>query len=467
MVFSSFEFLFWFLPFCIIVYALSRKQSKNLVLLFFSIVFYAYGAMETPAYLWLILISVVINWLCGLFIGRKDKLRKMWLILGLSWDFGCLFVFKYTDFFLRNLNVLPFVHLPLTNLVLPLGISFFTFQIASYLIDVYRGTVQAETSLINVGTYILLFPQLIAGPIVRFSDIQKELHSRTVRRQEFLEGLQLFIIGLGRKVLLANMLGGLWSDLDAIGYESISTRAAWMGIAAYSMQLYFDFSGYSQMAIGMGLMFGFHFPQNFNHPYLSCTMTEFWRRWHMTLGRWFREYVYIPLGGNRKGKKRTYLNMLAVWTLTGFWHGADWNFIFWGMLLFCLIAVEKAGLGAFLNKHRFLGHLYMLFWIPMSWLLFAVSDLKEIGIYLSKLFGFGSPALMPTDYINYFGTYGKFLLIGLLFCTAAPQNLYRRLQKSKWQYAPAACTVLMILIFGASAFCIYKGLNDPFLYFRF
>ena len=467
MVFSSFAFLYWFLPFCIIVYALARKQSKNLVLLFFSIVFYAYGAIETPAYLWLILISVVLNWIFGILIGRRDRFRKLWLCTGLLWDFGCLFVFKYTDFFIRNLNHLPLVKLPLTNLILPLGISFFTFQIASYLIDVYRGTVQPEYSLINVGTYILFFPQLIAGPIVRFSDIQKELHARAVRKQEFINGLELFLIGLGRKVLLANMLGGLWSDLDAVGYESISTKAAWMGIAAYSMQLYFDFSGYSQMAIGMGLMFGFHFPQNFNHPYLSCTMTEFWRRWHMTLGSWFREYVYIPLGGNRKGKRRMYLNMFIVWTLTGFWHGADWNFILWGMLLFCLLAVEKAGLGRFLDAHRLIGHLYMIFWIPMSWLLFAVSDLKEIGVYLSKLFGFGEPALMAGDYIDYWHTYGKFLLIGLLFCTAAPQNLYRKLQRSKWQYAPAVRAALMLLILGASSYCIYKGMNDPFLYFRF
>ena len=312
MVFSSFAFLLWFLPFCLIVTLLSRRKSQNLVLLFFSIIFYAYGAKETPLYLWLILASVVINWAFGMLIGKRDKFQKLYLTLGLIWDFGNLLVFKYTDFFIENINLLPNVNLPLTNLILPLGISFFTFQIASYLIDVYRGDVKVEYNLIDLGTYILLFPQLIAGPIVRFSDVQKELHDRTIRRSEFIEGLQLFIIGLGRKVLLANTLGGLWSDLQAVGYDSISTRAAWLGIIAYSMQLYFDFSGYSQMAIGMGLMLGFHFPQNFNHPYISTTMTEFWRRWHITLGTWFREYVYIPLGGNRNGQKRMYLNMFAV-----------------------------------------------------------------------------------------------------------------------------------------------------------
>ena len=517
MVFSSFAFLFWFLPFCLIVYLLARKSTKNLVLLFFSIVFYAYGAIETPAYLYLILLSVVINWTAGMFIGRKDRFQKLYLAVGLIWDFGNLFIFKYADFFLRNLNYLPGVNLPLTNLVLPLGISFFTFQIASYLLDVYRGDVKVEYNLIDLSTYILLFPQLIAGPIVRFSDVQKELHNRSSKREEVIEGFQIFLIGLGKKVLLANRLGGLWSDLQAVGYDSISGKAAWLGIFAYSMQLYFDFSGYSQMAIGMGKMFGFHFPQNFNHPYLSVTMTEFWRRWHMTLGTWFKEYVYIPLGGNRKGKKRMYINMLIVWTLTGFWHGADWNFIFWGLLLFGLLSAEKTWYGSFLNQHRFLGHLYMLFWIPMSWLVFAVSDMKQIGIYFTKLIGLGGQAILADDYVRYFQTYGKWLLIGLLFCTALPENIYKAMQnrhktqlgqffwmleaililimvfvghkwlmilflipvilreyfyirlpkKNKPYFGQVFWAPELLLVFGLSIYCIYRGMNDPFLYFRF
>ncbi|MBR6419712.1 MAG: MBOAT family protein [Oscillospiraceae bacterium] len=467
MVFSSFHFLFWFLPFCLIVYALARKKERNLVLLFFSIVFYAYGAMQTPFHLYLILISVVVNWVLGVLMEQKRPQKKLWLMIGLIWDFGCLFVFKYTDFFIKNLNHLPLVNLPLTNLVLPLGISFFTFQIASYLIDVYRGTVRAEYSLIDLGTYILMFPQLIAGPIVRFSDVQKELHNRRVRQKEFVDGLYLFIIGLGRKVMLANMLSYLWNDLAAVGYESISTPAAWMGIFAYSMQLYFDFSGYSQMAIGMGLMLGFHFPQNFNHPYLSTSMTEFWRRWHMTLGGWFREYVYIPLGGNRCSKQRMYFNMFVVWTLTGFWHGADWNFILWGMLLFCLLAVEKAGLGKWLSAHKGIAHLYMIFWIPVSWALFAITDLKQVGIFIGRLFGIGGEVLMKNDYVNYFHSYGKFLILGLLFCTAAPQNLYRMLRRSKHPYAPYVTAALMLAILGGSCYCLYKGMNNPFMYFQF
>ena len=465
MVFSSLHFLLWFLPFCVFVYMLARNRSKNLVLLFFSIVFYAYGATENPAYLYLILCSVVINWIIGILMDGRSPGRKYWLVLGLVWDFGCLFIFKYLDFFIRIFNYIPPVHLPLTNLVLPLGISFFTFQIASYLIDVYRREVKVEYSLVDLGTYILMFPQLIAGPIVRFSDVQKELHERETAWEDFIEGLQLFIIGLGRKVLLANQLSNLWKDLADVGYESVSTPAAWMGIAAYSMQLYFDFSGYSQMAIGMGRMFGFHFPQNFNHPYLSTTMTEFWRRWHMTLGTWFREYVYIPLGGNRRGKGRMYFNMLVVWTLTGFWHGADWNFILWGMLLFLLLSVEKSGLGKLLTEKRWLGHLYMLFWIPMSWLLFAISDMSQLSVYFRKLFGGGGETLMANDWVKYAGLYGKFLVIGLLFCIDIPEKLYRKAQKSR--YAVYICTPLMLAVLAGAFYCIWMGMNDPFMYFRF
>ena len=517
MVFSSFEFLLWFLPFCMIVYTVARKKAKNLILLFFSIIFYAYGALETPAYLWLILASVVINWLIGMMIGKKDGHQKLYLTIGLVWDFGNLFVFKYLDFFIRNINGIFHAELPLTKLILPLGISFFTFQIASYLIDVYRGEVEVEYNLIDLGTYILMFPQLIAGPIVRFSSVQKELHRRRVRRDEFLEGLQIFVIGLGRKVLLANMLGGLWSDLQAVGYDAISARAAWLGIMAYSLQLYFDFSGYSQMAIGMGLMLGFHFPQNFNHPYISTSMTEFWRRWHMTLGTWFREYVYIPLGGNRKGKKRMYLNMLVVWALTGFWHGADWNFIIWGLLLFAIMSVEKAGLGRILDEKKWLGHIYMCFWIPMTWLVFAITDMKQLGVYFSKLWGFGGPALLANDYARYFATYGKWLIIGLIFATNLPEKIFKTMKMrkrpriSRWFWGAECAGILVCTMFtqkwwwlvfivpvvlremllknmpkkkraavrklywapelavvlAASIYCIYMGMNDPFLYFRF
>lgn len=445
-------------------YAVTKKHTKNMVLLFFSVAFYAYGVQETPEYLLLMTASVLINWLLSGWIASFRRGRKFLLFLGLLWDFGCLFVFKYADFFIQNINRFAKKEIPLTNFVLPLGISFFTFQVASYLIDVYRRRVKPERSIICLATYILCFPQLIAGPIVRFSDIKKELHVRSVSARDFLDGMEIFIIGLAKKVLIANQLAGLWRDLDAIGYESVTTLAAWLGIVAYSLQLYFDFSGYSQMAIGLGRMFGFHFPANFKHPYVSCTMTEFWRRWHITLGTWFREYVYIPLGGNRCGKLRTYFNLLVVWMLTGFWHGADWNFLIWGFLLFLLIAIEKAGLGRFLEQHRLCGHLYMMFWIPMTWLVFAVTDLKQICVYIQKLFGLGSEPLFPTDYIGYFKIYGAFLGIGILFSTRLPEKIYRKLRKSHLGFVRY---VFLAGLLALSGYCMYRGMNDPFLYFRF
>lgn len=464
MVFSSLEFLACFLPFCLASYALIPRKYKNAVLLFYSLAFYFYGVAATPLYFALIVISVLINWMLGNAMAAWSHQKKTFLAIGLLWDFGCLFVFKYADFFIGNINRFAGTSVPFTNLVLPLGISFFTFQIASYLIDVYRGTVQPEQNPIDLATYILCFPQLIAGPIVRFSDVQKEIHERTTTSNDIVNGACIFIIGLGKKVLLANQLGGLWSELGGIGYESVSTSAAWLGILAYSLQLYFDFSGYSQMAIGLGKILGFHFPENFNFPYISRSMTEFWRRWHITLGAWFREYVYIPLGGNRKGTLRTFFNLFVVWTLTGFWHGADWNFLLWGFLLFVLIMIEKAGFGAFLDKHRIFSHVYMTLLIPLSWLVFAVSDLQQLGIYFAKLFGGGGETLFHEDYLRYLHSYGRSLLLGILFATPLPKYLLLKLQKSAFailQY------LLLLAVLGLSCYCIYRGMNDPFLYFRF
>lgn len=464
MVFSSFEFLLWFLPFCIATYALTKKKYKNTMLLFFSVVFYAYGALEHPSHFVLIMLSVVINWWLGCMIARHRRQRKQYLVVGLVWDFGCLFVYKYLNFVLESFNAISPFDFPLVDLVMPLGISFYTFQIASYLIDVYRGSIEHEKSLINLGTYILFYPQLIAGPIVELADVQQELHNRSFKARDVSEGLQLFIIGLGKKVLLANQLAGLWSDLQGVGFESISTKAAWMGIFAYSLQLYFDFWGYSQMAIGLGRIFGFRFPENFKHPYISVTMTEFWRRWHITLGTWFREYVYIPLGGNRGGTKKTYRNLLVVWLFTGLWHGADWNFVLWGLVLYGLIVLEKAKIGKFLNSHRTIGHLYMVFVTPLTWLIFNVSDLKQLAVYFGRLFGIGGEALFPKDYLNYIDTYGLYFVVGILCATPFVENLYKALRRSR--YANMRFLILGGILF-ASCYCIYRGMNDPFLYFRF
>ena len=347
-------------------------------------------------------------------------------------------------------------------MLLPTGISSYTFQAASYLIDVYRGDVPEETSPLRLGTYIVMFPQLIAGPIVRFSDVRANLRKRTCTPKKFMAGIAYFIFGLGYKVLLANRLSGLWQGVAGIGYESVSVPLAWMGIIAFSLQIYFDFYGYSLMAIGLGKMIGFSFPQNFNYPYISRSMTEFWRRWHITLGTWFREYVYIPLGGNRKGIKRTYLNLLCVWLLTGFWHGADWNFILWGLFLFAVIAAEKAGLLKFLERFKVLSHIYMLLLIPLSWLIFALTDLSDIGIYLGRMFGIGGINVFAGDYITYLQQYGIFLLAGILLSTKLPALILKKIKKK-----PLIMALVLLAVLGGSIYCIYMGMNDPFLYFRF
>ncbi len=466
MVFSSLEFIFWFLPFFLFVYFLMPVRYRNIVVFVFSMLFYAYGALDKPAYILLLLCSILVNYTFGMLIGRSRNHKKAFLAAGLIYDFGALFIFKYTDFFIGNINAVisnfSIKPLPAANLLLPIGISFYTFQAASYLIDVYRSDVPAEKSPLKLGTYIVMFPQLIAGPIVRFSDVRADLKDRICTRKKFVSGIAYFVFGLGYKVLLANRLSGLWQGVAGIGYESVSVPLAWMGIIAYSLQIYFDFYGYSLMAIGLGKMIGFSFPQNFNYPYISRSMTEFWRRWHITLGTWFREYVYIPLGGNRKGAARTYFNLLCVWLLTGFWHGADWNFILWGLFLFAVIAIEKAGLLKLLERFKIFSHIYMLLLIPLSWLVFALTDLSDIWIYLGRLFGAGGINVFEGDYISYLQQYGIFLLAGILLSTKLPKVILKYIRKK-----PIIMAAVLLAVFAGSVYCIYMGMNDPFLYFRF
>ena len=387
-------------------------------------------------------------------------------MVGIVYDLGWLILFKYLGFLIENLNALfgamhVKVQLETWNLILPIGISFYTFQIISYLVDVYRRETKAEKSLISLGTYLCMFPQLIAGPIVNYHLIQEQLHKRKHSMVKVESGLKVFALGLAYKVLLANRVGHLWTEVTAIGYESISTPLAWMSIVAYSLQLYFDFYGYSLMAIGLGRMMGFDFPQNFNNPYMAVSMTDFWRRWHMTLGGWFREYVYIPLGGNRGGFAKTVRNMFVVWLLTGLWHGASWNFVLWGLLLFVLLFVEKAGLGKVLERHKALGHIYMILWIPLSWLVFVITDLSQLGIYLQKLFPFfGSTGtvLFQGDYLKYGKTYGIYLVLGILFATGVQEKLLKKNKNRLW------VILLLLALFWASVYCMYLGMDDPFLY---
>ncbi|MCR5523548.1 MAG: MBOAT family protein [Clostridia bacterium] len=466
MVFSSFPFLIWFLPFFLAIYHTAPVKTHNFVLLLFSLVFYAYGCSEHPLYFLLLVCSVFLNWVLGLLIS-KSKVKKFWLLIGLILDFGFLFVFKYLDFAISGVNrissffasgSLNLYHL---NLVLPIGISFFTFQIVSYLIDVYRGTVPVEKNIIDLGAYIIAFPQLIAGPIVKYGEIYTKLHDRFVNKEYIFRGIELFIFGLGFKVLLANRLAGLWTEVSKIGYSSLSVPMAWMGIFGYSLQLYFDFYGYSLMAIGLGKMLGFDIPENFRTPYVSLTMTEFWTRWHITLGSWFREYVYIPLGGNRKGNARTFLNLFTVWMLTAIWHGAGVNFLLWGLFLALIIIAEKAVYGKFLERHSVFGHIYMIILIPVSWLLFALDSMGDIKDYLCRLVGAGGEYVFAEDWLKNGKLYLPFLVIGVILATPVGKKIYERI-KSKPVIIP-----VLIAITAGTFYCLYKGLNDPFMYFRF
>lgn len=471
MVFSSIAFIMYFMPVFFLVYYILPASYKNAWLFLASLGFYYYGVRGNPGYLLLMIMSVVVNFVAGKLIEAQKtrRARKAWLVVGIVYDLGWLILFKYLGFLIENLNALfgamhVKVQLETWNLILPIGISFYTFQIISYLVDVYRRETKAEKSLISLGTYLCMFPQLIAGPIVNYHLIQEQLHKRKHSMVKVESGLKVFALGLAYKVLLANRVGHLWTEVTAIGYESISTPLAWMSIVAYSLQLYFDFYGYSLMAIGLGRMMGFDFPQNFNNPYMAVSMTDFWRRWHMTLGGWFREYVYIPLGGNRGGFAKTVRNMFVVWLLTGLWHGASWNFVLWGLLLFVLLFVEKAGLGKVLERHKALGHIYMILWIPLSWLVFVITDLSQLGIYLQKLFPFFGNAgtvLFQGDYLKYGKTYGIYLVLGILFATGVQEKLLKKNKNRLW------VILLLLALFWASVYCMYLGMDDPFLYFRF
>ncbi|MBX7382558.1 Putative alginate biosynthesis protein AlgI [Clostridium chauvoei JF4335] len=388
MVFSSIVFIFRFLPFAIISYFLTPKKFKNFCIIILSLLFYSFGE---PKYFPIIIISTLIDFLVSNLIekNRENKrLCRFMLIISLVFNLGILFFFKYIDFFIENLNIIFNTSISKMYLTLPLGISFYTFQTLSYSIDVYKGKVKAEKNIIDFAAFVALFPQLIAGPIVKYTDINKQLKRRNTTLEKFEEGIEYFIVGLAKKVLIANNIGMLWDEVNLLGFNNISTPLAWISIIAFLFQLYFDFSGYSHMAIGLGKMMGFDFPNNFNYPFISRSIKEFWERWHITLGSCFKEYVYIPLGGNRVSKKRRYFNLLIVWVLTGLWHGAEYNFIIWGILFFILISIEKAGFIKFLDKHIIISHIYVIFFLIIGFSIFAISDLSNLTLFLKRLFVF-------------------------------------------------------------------------------
>ena len=461
MLFSSLEFLYLFLPLTLLLYFCSPRPWRNAVLLFVSLVFYAFGE---PIYLFLMLFTIAADYLFGRGIAyaqRNGRSARWILVVSVVLNLALLGFFKYYDFLARSFS------LPTLGLALPIGISFYTFQALSYVIDVYRNEVEAQRNLVSFGTYVTLFPQLIAGPIVRYQEIDEQLTAdRRYPVSRLAEGIATFSAGLAKKVLLANAAGEL---AEGLLLGKVTLLGSWLWLIFYAFQIYFDFSGYSDMAIGLGRIFGFDFPENFRYPYCSRSITEFWRRWHITLSTWFREYVYIPLGGNRKGRWRTYRNLLITWALTGLWHGASWNFLFWGLYFFCLLALEKALLGKYLARlPRGISHLYALFFILLGWLIFSADGLafSQILLRVSALFGVGCEGLLGEAAWD-FARKLPLLLAMAIGATPLPKRAYFSIVKKYPRggrcLRNALCVLSLLL---CTAYLVDSGYN-PFLYFRF
>ena len=466
MVFSSTIFLCVYLPLVLLGYYICPKKGRNLFLLIVSLVFYAWGE---PKYVFLMIFSSLISYVFGRLMDKnrgRQKRMKLMLVLSVVIDLGLLSVFKYTDFIITNVNAIFGANFDLLNIALPIGISFYTFQAMSYTIDVYRNDVRVQKNLIDFGMYITMFPQLIAGPIVRYADVQDQLAERSVTTADFSEGVMRFVVGLGKKVLLANQMGAVWSDIYALGGD-VSALMAWTGAIAYTFQIYFDFSGYSDMAIGLGRMFGFKFPENFRYPYQSVSITDFWRRWHITLSTWFKEYLYIPLGGNRRGLARQALNLLIVWSLTGFWHGAGWNFVMWGLYYFVILFIEKLFLLKALDKlPKFFRHVYALVLIIIGWVIFASDDVSVLLPYLGSMFG-ANGAIGGMDVYTLL-TKAVLLIICCIASTELPKKLF--LSAAGAMNEKAAFTlksVLTIALLALSMILLIGDSYNPFLYFRF
>ncbi len=461
MVFSSLLFMFIFLPVFFVIYYVSPKGIRNLVLLIASLIFYAWGE---PIYIFIMLFSTVFDYIIGLFIHRfreKKSIARIFLITSVVVNLSLLGFFKYTDFFISNINGIFGASIGLLNIALPIGISFYTFQTMSYTIDLYRGKIGVQKNIISFGAYISMFPQLIAGPIVTYSHVEKEINQRTISWDKFGEGTMRFIEGLGKKVLIANNIGLLWENVKALPQSELTLVGSWLGIMAFALQLYFDFSGYSDMAIGLGKMMGFQFPENFNYPYISRSITEFWRRWHITLGSWFREYVYIPLGGNRVGSIRLYMNLFVVWFLTGFWHGAGWNFIIWGLYFSVLLVLEKSFLiKAFERLPAFVSRIYLIVAVLISWVFFSLEKMDLIGQYLRTMFGLGGTEIINNNTLYLILNYLVLFIIAVLFATPLMDRMRGKI--NRWVLYGFYMTVLFL----STAYLVDSTFN-PFLYFRF
>ena len=461
MLFSSIPFLYYFLPAVLILYFLVPRKGKNAVLLLSSLIFYGWGE---PRLLALMLFTIALFYLCGLAIGRtrKARWRKFWLLTSVVISIGLLGLFKYADFFVSSINAVTGLSLPLLRLALPVGISFYTFQCLSYTIDVYRGTVPPQKNPISFGAYVALFPQLIAGPIVRYVDVARELDSRVHSWEDISYGLRRFLVGLGKKIILADNFALLIKLFRESGEATVLFY--WMYAVAFMLNIYFDFSGYSDMAIGLGRIFGFHFIENFNYPYLSKSVTEFWRRWHMSLGSWFRDYVYIPLGGNRVSKPRWVVNILTVWMLTGLWHGAAWNFVLWGLLFAVLLLAEK-WIPALQKLPSFLRHGYVLLAVCLSFVLFNAQSMAQAGSDLAAMFGFGGLPLTGPETVYYLKSYALLFLAGVVGATPVVKTAACRIGKTR-AGAVLEVALMALLLLVCTAYLV-DGSFSPFLYFRF
>ncbi len=450
MLFSSENFIFLFLPIFLLIYFLTPARFRNLVLFLGSLWFYFTGEKR---WFFLLLFSLVLHYaLTTLMQGRRDSVRRGLLAGMLVYDFASLFFFKYVG-----------LVFPEWKITLPLGISFYTFQMAAYAIDIYRRPQEYTRSFVNLGAFMTMFPKLISGPIASFGEMRRQLKRRRVNLEGLEEGLKVFVLGLAYKMLIADILGNLWHEIQVVGIESISMPMAWLGAIAFSLQLYFDFNGYSLMAIGVGRMLGFNLPRNFRQPYLATSVTDFWRRWHMTLSGWFRDYVYIPLGGNRKGTARMVLNLLVVWIFTGMWHGSTGNFLLWGVYYFVFLMIEKFLLSRFLEKHTGLGRIYTLLIVVVGWAIFHVESLGGIGIYLKKMFAPGMEYLNsnPAVTLDALKRYGLFFLLGVLCSTCFIENIYRKHNKRLW------LKLVLLALFWVCVYRMATAGSNPFQYFGF
>lgn len=466
MLFSSIPFLYYFLPSVLIAYYLAPKPAKNMVLLLASLVFYGWGE---PVYVFLMAGTIVMAYGFGRLMEKMTSSfgKKISLGISVAISLGILGYFKYADFFITNVNRATGLTIPLLRVVLPIGISFYTFQLISYLIDVYRGTVAAQRSVIKLATYITMFPQLIAGPIVRYADVERQLSSREITFSKIAYGIRRFVFGLGKKILIANVLGEFCSQFHATADKSV--LFFWAYAIAVSLQIYFDFSGYSDMAIGLGSMLGFEFMENFNYPFISKSITEFWRRWHMSLGTWFRDYVYIPLGGSRCSLKRNVFNIFVVWMLTGLWHGAEWNFVIWGLYFGILLMIEKVFLLKWLEKHKVFGHVYVLMLVVFSFILFDVVDLSQVVVYVQAMLGMQAFPMISDTTMYYLNSYLLVFVVALIGATPLPKYVVEKVKENTIirRCIEAIEPIFMIALILLCTGYLVDGSFNPFLYFRF